>query len=240
MEIAREWPHFQFEEIETGDGSPSLKGLSPDSEPMHNRAGALSESRWIYGRLIDPSFQLKNPHFLSLGLGLGYNEILIAEAGIRTGQDWFCHSFEANEVLVEQFLSSLKNPQKENGPAQTYKKIFSFFKDSEKIRQSLLKAHQEKRWVIEGALTTESKPLFPIQAYLWDAFSQRTSPDLWNEKFLADFLLRTRDQKSAGFTTYACTGSLKRALTEAGFRVETQEGFAGKRNSTFATYLAEV
>ena len=223
-----------YEEILTQDGSPSLRMFGSDGEPMHNRAGALSESRWIYGRLIEPVLNWNSPRFLSLGLGLGYNEILICETALQKKQSWSCVSYEADAKLSENFLSYLERGSSGSKELEIYDKIFSFFENANEIRHSLFLAYTEKRWIVSTALERQTKTPFQINGFLWDAFSQKTSTELWEEDFLVEFLSRSRDRLACGFSTYACTGSLKRALKKAKFEIEICPGFAGKRNSTLA------
>ncbi|MEI7974213.1 MAG: MnmC family methyltransferase, partial [Bdellovibrio sp.] len=57
--------------------------------------------------------------------------------------------------------------------------------------------------------------------------------ELWSEDFLIQWLTE-KTEKKAVFVTYACTGSLKRALKKTGFNREEFAGFGGKRESTLA------
>src|SRR5690606_37032809 len=87
---------------------------------------------------------------------------------------------------------------------------------------------------IEGALSASAPlPAEPVSAMLFDAYSKATSPELWDETFLKDFLARACAGRCA-LATYAAQGSLKRALLASGFRLEERAGFSGKRESTFA------
>lgn len=230
------WADYGYEKVLTGDGSPSLKSLaSPESEVMHHRGGALTESREIYGRLITPAFGLAEPRFLSVGLGLGYNEILIAERSVQSGRPWACVSYEADPRLTGFFLDYLEGRLPEGEIRLTYDTIFKDIERPAEVRARLLEARAEGRWRIEGALTNDSVAPAGIHGFLWDAFSQKTSPELWREEFLTDFIARSADPAWAALTTYACIGKLKRALRANGFTVEIRGGFSGKRNSTFAT-----
>jgi hypothetical protein len=230
------WADYGYEEIETSDGSPSLKSLAfAEAEVMHHRGGAFTESREIYGRLIRPCFESEGPRFLSLGLGLGYNEMLIAEEAVRRGsENWSCVSYEADPVLVEQLLAFLKGESMSSALASTYRKILQGMGEPEPVRASLLKALGENRWILQGPMSSTTVPPFSIHGFLWDAFSQKTSPELWEESFLTEFLGKYSAIDHAGLSTYACIGKLKRALKANGFTVTVCEGFAGKRNSTFA------
>jgi hypothetical protein len=67
---------YQF--YSTKDGSPTL-GFGSNGEKMHHSQGALSESIYIYGKAIEDVIIRQWPlRFASIGLGLGYNELLIA------------------------------------------------------------------------------------------------------------------------------------------------------------------
>lgn len=230
------WSSLGYEEIQTEDGTPSLRSAaSVDAEMMHHRGGALTESRLIYGRLVRPALEgSSEARFLSLGLGLGYNEALIAEEALRQKKSWRCVSYEADPVLIHAFRSYLQEELLSNEVGATYQRIFEKLHEGDRVREELARALQDGRWVLAPALEKDSKPPFAITAFLWDAFSQKTSPALWEESFLQDFFMRWSCPERAGLSTYACIGKLKRALRASGFTYEIREGFHGKRHSTFA------
>lgn len=227
---------LNWEFVITLDGSPSLRDLNSErKEIMHHSGGALSESRYIYGRLIQGVWEwgLK-PKFLSLGLGLGYNELLVAEKALELDQSFSMISYEADNFLIQMLLASLKG-QGDPGDEWTkiYLKIMSLF--SPEVPKRLLKAYEAGDWVIKGALETDSSTESDVQAFLWDAFSRKTTPHLWDESFLIYFVGGSQATHTAvGFTTYACNGPLKRALKYLGYEIDLQPGFSGKRQSLLA------
>lgn len=228
------WLQNGYELVSTRDGSPSLRVITAQgAEDMHHSGGAWSETRQIYGRLITPAFAaLEHPRFLSLGLGLGYNEALIAEQAMLFQKPWSCVSYEADPVLVQAFRLALEEKHPAGEIQDTYARLFQFLRAD--VKQELLRALAEGRWILESALTPQSRTPFPIDGYLWDAFSQKTSPQLWEESFLLEFLSCSAAPGWCGLSSYACVGSLKRALRASGFVVESLAGFHGKRNSTLA------
>lgn len=230
------WLQNGYELVSTRDGSPTLRALlSAGAEDMHHSGGAWSETRQIYGRLIAPAFEaLEDPRFLSLGLGLGYNETLIAQHALKFKKPWSCVSYESDPVLIQAFKLALEDRHPAGEIQETYARIFGAIE--EPVKDELLGALAEGRWILEGALTPGGRPVPPFQvdAYLWDAFSQRTSPGLWEEPFLLEFFASSASRGWCGLSSYACVGSLKRALKACGFNVESLEGFHGKRNSTLA------
>lgn len=240
------WKHLGFEVEITGDGSPSLRLLKNENiqnddkpgESMHHSGGAASETELIYGKVIDEVMvKINDPRFLVVGLGLGYIEICIARAALRDPtQVVSIQSFEVVEDLKNLFLHYLSGSE-ELHPAikNTYDLMMSFlsstYEEHQAIRTYLLKSYQEGRWVISGALNAATDVNSKMNGILYDAFSSKTTPHLWDETFLESFLKEAADENCL-FSTYACRSSLKKALMATGFEVAVREGFMGKRNST--------
>jgi hypothetical protein len=106
--------------------------------------------------------------------------------------------------------------------------------DPDKIRSYLATMLRDGRWKIRGALdsNTQFEPR-SFNCICFDAFSSKTSPELWSEDFLQQFFEKTCAETCV-LSTYACTGALKRSLRSAGFEVTIREGYSSKRDSTFA------
>ncbi len=223
-----------FSVILTGDGSPSLRG---DSEPMHHLGGAYSETQYIYGEALRRLLlwsELKKWRVLVVGLGLGYIELMAMAEALKNDKPVQILSYEVMPELVEAFLGWLQG--KESEPV--YDRLYEFYlKDYPglNLKAALLTAYESGLWQIRGALNPESLPNEPYQCLLFDAFSGKSTPDLWTEDFLKQFLKQTVCDQAI-FSTYACTGTLRRTLQEAHFKVEKRVGFLGKRNSTIATF----
>lgn len=237
------WSELGYSVFITGDESPSLKPTqSEDSEMMHHRGGALAESRLIYGRVINKCFKtLECPVFYSLGLGLGYNEALVAEAAVHHRKDFKLVSDELDPNLVRTYLGFLKNELSPSSEIfKTYESYFKMLKTPPSdVSKALIKAYDEKRWIIRGPLTNETSFPFHINGFFWDAFSQKTSPTLWEEDFLNKFFKQNSDPQFAVLATYASVGKMKRALKQNNYNVQVCEGFHGKRNSTYAERTTE-
>lgn len=243
------WKHLGFEVEITGDGSPSLRLLkSQDSTPethdekpgesMHHSGGAASETELIYGKVIDEILvKINDPHFAVVGLGLGYIEICIARAALRDPtQTVSIQSFESVEDLRNLFLHYISGSEELHSSIKnTYDLMMSFLSSSleehEAIRNYLWKSYQDGRWVLSGALNSAEDLKGKNHGILYDAFSSKTTPHLWEEEFLKSFLEKGADGDCI-LSTYACRGSLKKALTATDFEVQVREGFMGKRNST--------
>lgn len=244
----KSWSDIGFEIEITGDQSPSLrmlKSLDPAKErgeSMHHSGGACEETLLIYGEPIRQVLKnIENPHFLIVGLGLGYIELVIAREALLQGkssnQVGLITSYESVPELREFFYNWLHG-RCENLSAEvveTYEKVlFHILKDtalSPELLKDFLRQHFLNLGDIHSELSSEVRLESRYHCILYDAFSSKTSPFLWEEEFLARLLREGSADKSL-LSTYACKGSLKRALKREGFEVVVRDGFQGKRNST--------
>lgn len=231
------WKNNNYELVITQDGSPSL--CWNQQEVMHHRAGALAETELIYGEVIKSILDKGGQSFISVGLGLGYNELVIAREILNKNssnladKNYFIFSFEIDQFLQDQFIDFIKT----RNMTSIYAQICNQMKLSDlnicRICDFLYSLYLEKRFVFPGALGTNTQITIQAEGILYDAFSSKTNPELWSEDFLNNFIQKY-SANNCIFSTYACTGSLKRALKKQGFTVTIRPGFNGKRNSTLA------
>ncbi|WP_413944750.1 MnmC family methyltransferase [Bdellovibrio sp. HCB-162] len=242
------WKDIGFEIEITGDQSPSLRLLeSVDptkdrGESMHHSGGACAETLLIYGKPIhDVLEKVQNPHFLIVGLGLGYIEMTIAREALLLGKTakevGLITSYESVPELREFFYQWLhgKTENLNREVKETYdaaaRSVLQGTDISKESLQEFLKYHFRSLEDIQLALSADVKLTSKYHCILYDAFSSKTSPYLWEEEFLVQLLHEGSAEQSV-LSTYACKGSLKRALRREGFEVFVREGFQGKRNST--------
>lgn len=236
-------PEYQIEE--TADGSPTLRLMGPQGlgESMHNLKGALSETLYIYGLPLNCliEWNVPDPRILSLGLGLGYNELLVTAHFLKHGRrQWQMVSYESVSWLRNQFIAWLTD-QSTDRPAlaATYSRIVELVAAqvgalrAVEVKNFLKQQWQAGHWRIENELTPSTMIPFKCHAIFYDAFSSHTSPELWGQASLEHFLASAAEVPCA-FSTYAATGDLNRALRAHGFKVQKVKGFGGKRESTFA------
>lgn len=242
------WKDIGFEIEVTGDGSPSLRLLEPThelvpkGEVMHHSGGAAAETNQIYGKPIaDIMARLSRPSFLIVGLGLGYIEMVIAREALKQGRGpetvARITSFESVPELREFFWKWLWGRDSELSPevSATYDQVLKSVLKDHDLEETKVKAFLQfffrKASDISEALAQPLTVTGDYNGILYDAFSSKTSPHLWEESFLTEFLGQVTN-KDCVFSTYACRGSLKRALRHHDFEVVVREGFLGKRNST--------
>lgn len=245
MEKQGEWNDFQYEVLKTADGSPTIRLWKNEQSPecMHHLGGALTESLYIYGEALDWAFERTSPtHVLSVGLGLGYNELIATCRYLnlqRSPEDFYLESFEIETSLRENFLNWLQGQSLPQPWQQVYDDILNSVTLHFKIlpgfaKETLLGLIQQNRWQLRTELNERTEFSERFHCILFDAFSKGATPNLWNEDFLKEFLQKAAARKSV-LSTYAATGSLKRALYAENFEVDLRQGFAGKRQSTWAT-----
>ncbi len=232
-------PHLKL--VTTKDGSPSMK-IQYDSvaEQMHSSHGAFEESKYIYLQALQRLHKLSLPvRILSVGLGLGYNEILSAGYCLQHGLKLRVQSYENEEFLVQSFQSWAQGTLTSAHPLfPTYESILeltsNFLKlDPHQLRLKITDLSLTGHINHLGALTTQGP--FPRHCTLiyFDPFSNKTAPDFWTPEFIARFLHSCASSECI-LSTYAATGNLKRALQSQNFKVDLRPGFSKKRNSIFA------
>lgn len=240
MNTPQSWHEIGFEVEITGDGSPSLRLCQGQDkgEAMHHSGGAAEETELIYGRIIHRCFEsIDRPHFISVGLGLGYVELTVArEALLKNNSSFSMDSFELVPELRESFKSWLKGERLSEEVGDVYTQVLKYIlKETslspEDVKKFLYGKYQSQHWALQGPLDHKSTFISKAHGVLFDAFSAKTTPELWSEEFLVDFFKKTTAENSL-VSTYASRATLKRALKAADFLVETREGFKGKRNST--------
>ncbi|MEK6556053.1 MAG: MnmC family methyltransferase [Bdellovibrionota bacterium] len=259
--------NYEYKALRTADGSPSLLMGEKQAfemqapEAMHNSAGALTESFYIYYENIRSAQEHHlRPSYLSVGLGLGYNEAIIACHALKENLNPLklsILSFERDAFIRENYVNWLlqdakKQKTKKEGSEQNKAEDFwgpiftevlqvvaKHMKMDWKSAKHLLKSmYNEGSFKIENDMLTYdwagNKRKFT--SILFDAFSKKSTPDVWSEEFITRFLQSAADEKCI-LTTYAATGSLNRALRNNHFTLVDRKGFQGKRESTWAERL---
>jgi tRNA U34 5-methylaminomethyl-2-thiouridine-forming methyltransferase MnmC len=231
-----------FEVVETADGSPSLV-IANDagrSEKMHHTAGALAESIYIYHSAVVDTLDRGWPlRALSLGLGLGYNELLLAAEAVKRQlrpDSVAIFSFESEPFLIASLRAWVLA---DSSPfANLYEKILALTAKQLQVNGSAVKnwlkqSLDERLWQLRNSYPDDAANVTNVTCVFYDAFSNKMSPELWDENILTAMLDRICAANCV-FSTYAVTGNLKRALKRSGFVLSDRVGYAGKRGSTYA------
>lgn len=236
-----EWPK-DLQIHETQDGSPTLV-FKRDGycEKMHHAHGALSESLFIYKPAVEMALarQQGETRVFSLGLGLGYNEMIVAALTRQRGlHNITLISSESLTFLSNHFQTWLE--QRPGGPLDGILNrvceliACRFDIPANEIRSTLAEMQNQGRFELRGAFPGQVIPdVREVHCILFDAYSKKMDPELWNENSLILWLQSLAAERCV-LATYAATGVLNRALKQNKFHVTKQKGFSGKRESTLA------
>jgi tRNA U34 5-methylaminomethyl-2-thiouridine-forming methyltransferase MnmC len=225
----------------TQDGSPTLLWTREDgyAEKMHHSGGALSESFYIYHEaLLDVISREWPVRVLSIGLGLGYNELIaIGEMHRRGLTDWRVSSFETEDFLREGFKAWLAGencgPLGEVLDAVASGVAGRFAITAMELKTAAHHALKSARLELRRGFPEDAKDVGGCTCVFYDAYSKKMNPELWIEDDLLKHL-QACIAETCVLTTYAATGSLNRALKRLAFRLTPRTGFLGKRESTLA------
>ena len=146
-----------------------------------------------------------------------------------------------NDDKKDDEKHSQKSKQTNQIPAdflQSYKKIFDMYAQHYKLSQEqIFKAFQylfdQQKLELRGEFLAEKSSSDTYSCILYDAFSAKTNPELWEQNNLQSILQNHSKEKSF-FSTYAAAGALKRALKASHYELKMKSGFGKKRESTFA------
>ncbi len=228
---------FLFEA--TDDASFTMRFINPEtgiaSECMHSLRGAFSETNYIYGHAIRTTLELNlDPSFLSVGLGLGYCETLLSALMLQANKKFYLESFEQDQRLRAHFASWLSETQITQEFQEVYDQTLKSASELCGVHAANTKSSLKNSPLhFRGMLTTDTAFEKQFSCVLFDAFSSKSTPDLWTQEFLENFFNKACANQCV-FATYACTGVLKRALKNCGFDLEIRPGFSSKRDSSFA------
>lgn len=236
--MSTEWKKHNFELIQTADGSPSLVVSFGENsaECMHHRGGAWAETKMIYAQPAKVILQQGGRRFLSVGLGLAYNEMMLMALSQELALSLECiQSYEAEPFLIECFQNFIQGQGLHPELHATYQNILNLIAtghDALQLQKFMKECLHQDKLRLFGALNSTTLPRESFDYVLFDAFSNKSNPELWTEDFLTQFF------SSLGHdcvvSTYACTGALKRSLKKTGFELLPRSGFAGRRESTLA------
>ena len=210
---------------------------------MHSLQGAFSESLYLYLETLKACLQFNSPPaILSLGLGLAYNEIISIAYFQQYQQDNFhITSFEKDPRLQDALWQWLElGPNTKVYPwLCAYETICEltaqhFNLQPQALKLSLKKTIQSEHWTFKGALTPETSFSTQANCIYYDAFSEKTDPQLWNCSNLHKWL-ESACQPHCALGSYAAKGVLNRTLAKLGFSLAKRAGFSGKKQCTLAT-----
>ncbi len=216
--------------IVTADGSHTLFAPQFD-EHYHSVHGAIAESEHVF---LNAGFAHLPKHLplvriLEMGFGTGLNAFLTCLAAKNQRRTVCYTAIEAYPIATEQALR-LNYAEQLGLPDQ--QPLFEALHRAAPNQQVSIQPHFCLHQQIGDLLTT---PLPEAHYHLlyYDAFAPTSQPELWTSAVFEQLYHALLPQGI--LVTYCAKGSVKRALKEAGFVLETLPGPPRKREMTRAT-----
>ena len=210
--------------IVTKDGSSSIS-VPEMRVAYHSLYGAISESKHVYIEAglkhVLNNLPKKQLNIFEMGFGTGLNTLLTflenrTEHRLIYYEAIDTHPLQPEEYTVLKYESLLGNEDQS---------IFQFLHTSAwnqeiNISPSFI-LHKKKCSLLE--YTTDSS----FDLIYFDAFAPAAQPELWSLNVFLKMISICND--GAILVTYCSKGDVRRALIQAGFKVEKLKGPPGKR-----------
>ena len=207
--------------ILTKDGSSSIF-LPEMNETYHSRFGAIQEAKHVFIKNGLSLLNDKSVSILEIGFGTGLNAFITFLEAQKTNQQINYVGVEAYPVELD-IVSKLNYVSELN--AIEHQNVFNLLHQSNWEVENTIESsfNLTKRQQKFEAITDLNK----YNLIYFDAFGFDVQPELWNEtifKIMYNSLL-----PKGILVTYACRTIIKKAMIEAGFKVEKLPGAPGKR-----------
>lgn len=206
---------------------------------MHHSGGAAAETNYIYGSVLNEAHQILRDSCKTcvVGLGLGYIEISWAlsliQNSITPSPEISFHSYEIVPGLIENFkLWVNSSSERSETIYDLITQKLSHETDPQAVKE-ILKQALTSGSTLNGDFQALENHQHSYNVICYDAFSKKTDEGLWEKNFLEAFIQKWAHETCC-LTTYACTGVLKKTLSEQGFYFMKRPGFSGKRDSSLA------
>lgn len=217
--------------VETSDGSLTLFS-EVFQETCHSPTGAREETllHYVNGCHIEEKINSAEPlSILEVGFGLGVGFITTYDVLLETKKKWSFLSLELDEHLLEWFRQeSHAHPFLSKLQWKTENEIKMLCAQDEYIDLTILCGDARLNLPKYCELHHPS-----WNAIYQDAFSPKKNPTLWSVEWFD--LLKSYSNHDVLLSTYSASDSIRKSLTEAGWKLHKGEKFGKKRTSTRAT-----
>ena len=197
------------------------------NDPYFSLSGGLEEARHVFlaGNGLPARFR-PGFHIAETGFGTGLNLLAawIAWRAAGVAGPLRFTSFEAWPMAAPDMARALAAfPQ----AAEVAAPLLDLWATG---HRRLVLGGLEAEVIIGDARTT--LPVWTGRADAWflDGFSPAKNPEMWQPPLLAEVARHTAP--GGTLATYTAAGGVRRALAEAGFKVDRQPGFGAKRHMT--------
>ncbi|TNF35736.1 MAG: bifunctional tRNA (5-methylaminomethyl-2-thiouridine)(34)-methyltransferase MnmD/FAD-dependent 5-carboxymethylaminomethyl-2-thiouridine(34) oxidoreductase MnmC, partial [Gammaproteobacteria bacterium] len=231
------------------DGAPVSRQYG---DIYFSRADGLAETRHVFlaSNGLPERWQQHGRHNFTIaetGFGTGLNFL-------TTWQAWSGHmAASGNKENWLHFISVEKHPLHPSDLArahQAFPELAEWARLLQAAYPPLLKGHHLRRWedhrislhlvfddalpAFDELLDAPDRPNRCVDAWYLDGFAPKSNPDLWQPALFER--MAQLSASDATVATFSAVGDMRRALEQAGFRVERKPGFGQKRHMTTACF----
>ena len=207
--------------IITSDGSSTIY-IPEWNESYHSKNGAIQEAYHVFINAGYSLVEKQSINILEIGFGTGLNAFITYLEAKKFNTQINYVGVEAYPISEEE-VNSLNYIEELN--VKIEKDVFSLMHDSK--WGEVIEISSQFKLTKRKQLFQEINDIDCFDLIYFDAFGFTLQPELWSEEIfqsMYDSLL-----KNGVLVTYACRGSIKRAMLKAGFKVEKLPGAPGKR-----------
>ncbi len=216
--------------IQTLDGSNTLYS-EKYHDHYHSVHGALAESMHIFIKcgLNQIMLQHKKIHILEVGFGTGLNALCTLDQAYKYDLEIDYEAVEPEPVDLS-FVSRLQYP--ELFTERNYQNEFHAMHCVQKNEKHDINQHFRFK-LIDSKIQDVSFLDSDFHLVYFDLFRPDLNANLWNSNVFAKIFNTVK--MNGMLITYSSSGSVRRAMKDAGFNVEKISGPDGKREISKAT-----
>lgn len=215
--------------LKTNDGLNTYYS-SEYNQTYHSIHGVLQEAEYVF--LISSAVLQKMQsqsaiRILEIGFGTGFNFFITAEKALKYKACIEYSSIENSLLTYEKFLRLNHNHFE---LANNVRDEFLLWRAGSTNPPAKNKFRFNKNIELKLMLADAQTTKFPadyFDAVYHDAFSPQENPELWTPAFFKKVYCAMK--YSAKLSTYSAKGTVRRAMLQAGFKVEKHKGPKGKR-----------
>lgn len=210
---------------ETPDGSYTFRHTVLQ-ETYHSVNGAKTESQHVYIEQGLAKIEKETIHVFELGFGTGLNAFLTWQFAVDNHKTVHYATIEKYPVSP-QLLKAPDFTHKKNKSVEIWHLIHSAkWDEANRIDFNFILIKQQA-----DIAEFNFNCCFDIVYY--DAFAPSVQPEMWTSEIFQK--IYNAITPGGLLVTYSCAGSVKRALTTAGFNIERLKGPPGKKHMLKAT-----
>jgi tRNA U34 5-methylaminomethyl-2-thiouridine-forming methyltransferase MnmC len=220
--------------IKTEDGLDTFHSLKYN-QTYHSKHGVLQESQYVFldgAGVSEKIKQQKKLSVLEIGFGSGFNFFLTATLARKKRAKLFYFSVENDLLAYDDFLKLNHNSLFAQNGLRVH--FMEWRKQNPELDKDKYEIDFEDIHLVLININAIHMKLSQNQfdAVYQDAFSPDANPELWTVSFFRK--IKSSMKQGAKLSTYSAKGSVKRALSDAGFVVLKQPGPKGKREMLVA------